>query len=205
MKTKLLSSHQLIKIAVLLLLVHSISQLNAQTKPERAGQPAFVGLGLGINDNGLAIGVELPVLKMLSLGGTAGLGGWGWKVGAGITYYPSHTPYKSGISVSYYSASGIDRVQQSLWVEPNGAEKSVYLKLHRVGTVNLVYSYNLKVGKASKFVFSGGYAIAVSNDPAFEILDNSQGEIVLNDASESLMEFLKPGGVIVGVKFMFGI
>lgn len=192
-------------VAAILLFVLSINQLNAQTKPERVGQPAFVGLGLGINDNGLAIGVELPVLPMFSIGGTAGLGGWGWKVGAGITYYPSHTPFKSGISVSYYSASGIDRVKQTLWVEPNGAEKDVYLKLHRVGTVNLVYSYNLKVGKASKFVFSGGYAIAVSNDPAYEILDNSQENTVLTDYSENFMEFMKPGGLIVGVKFMFGI
>jgi hypothetical protein len=205
MKTTSISRKLPLFMAAMMLFVLSGSHINAQTKPERIGQPAFVGLGLGINDNGLAIGLELPVLPMFSIVGTAGLGAWGWKVGAGITYYPSHTPFKSGISVSYYSASGIDRVKQVLWVEPDGAETDVYLKLYRVGTVNLVYSYNLKVGKASKFVFSGGYAIPVSNDPAYEILYNSQGNIVLTDYSENFMEFMKPGGLIVGVKFMFGI
>jgi hypothetical protein len=168
---------------------------------QKEAQPIFLGFGMGINDGGLGVSIELPVLQTFSFFGNAGIGGWGWKLGGGIIYYPKHIPYKSSYSVSYYTASGLKDFKTNLWIEPNGVEESVDIDLYRAGTVNLVYSYNLKVGRSSKFVFSGGYAIPITNKP-YKLHDET---VVLTESSKQFLEFMQPGGVVIGVKFMVGI
>ena len=179
-----------------------LAQSNLKDENEVKAQPLFLGFGSSINDCGiLSAGIELPVLKMFSFYGTAGLGSWGWKIGGGITYYPQHKPFKSGYSLAYYSASGLDNFETKLTVEPNGNEQTVKLNLLRAGTVNLVYSYNLKVGQSSKFVFYGGYAIPVTEN-AYTIIDPT---VTLTETSIQFLNVMQPGGVIIGVKYMIGI
>jgi len=168
---------------------------------QKEANPVFLGFGLSINDAGLGFGIELPMLHAFSVFGNAGIGMWGWKLGGGIVYYPKHIPYKSSYSVSYYTASGLKDFKTNLWTEPTGAEEEVDIDLYRAGTVNLVYSYNLKVGKSSKFVFSGGYAIPVTTKP-YKLHDDA---VVLTESSIQFLELMQPGGVIIGVKYMIGI
>jgi hypothetical protein len=205
MKTKRKKINTVVILATLAIIVLSSDPVLAQSNLKDVDvvktQPVFLGFGTSINDCGiLSAGVEFPVLKMFSLYGSAGLGSWGWKIGGGITYYPQHKPFKSGYSVAYYSASGLDNFETKLMVEPSGIEQNVKLNLKQAGTVNFVYSYNLKVGQSSKFVFYAGYAIPVT-EKAYTIVDN----VSLTETSIQFLNIMQPGGVIIGVKFMIGI
>jgi hypothetical protein len=194
-------------VVIMIISILSVSPLSAQSNLkdndfEKKATSAFIGFGTGINDGGMLFaGVELPVFKAVSIFANAGLGGWGWKIGGGLIYYPQHIPYKSGFSIAYYTASGLNDYTMKLWVEPSGVEESVNIDLKRCGSVNLVYSYNLKVGRSSKFVFSGGYSIPVTNDP-YEVKDKS---IVITASSKQLLNYMQPGGLVVGVKCMIGL
>lgn len=63
-----------------------------------------------------------------------------------------------------------------------------------------MYSYNLKVGKKSKFVFSGGYSIPMKNN----IYMVESGHLI-TDKSRKFIDFMAPGGLILGIKYMQGI
>lgn len=161
----------------------------------------FIGIGLGINDYGLGGCIEIPIVEKLSLYGNAGIGGWGWKLGAGISFYPSKSPYGSSFSIGYASASGLKDFETALAVEPNNQNELVTLNLNRVETLNLVYSYNFQLGKKSKFALSAGYAIPVTNN-AYDIITTG---VTLTETSKQVMDILQPGGLILGFKFLFGI
>ena len=75
------------------------------------------------------------------------------------------------------------------------------LDLNQVGTVNLIYSYNFQLGKSSKFVFSAGYAIPVT-DKAYELKTIG---MTLTETSKEVIDLMQPGGVILGIKILFGV
>lgn len=161
----------------------------------------FIGVGLGINDYGFGGCLEVPVAEKLSLYGNAGLGGWGWKLGAGVSFYLSKNPYGSSLSIGYASASGLKDFQTELEVEPNNQNSMITLDLYRVGTINLVYAYNFKLGNKSKFALSTGYAIPVTKN-AYDVKTSG---VTLTETSKQVMNFVQPGGLILGFKFLFGI
>jgi hypothetical protein len=160
----------------------------------------FFGFGLGFNDYGAGLCGEFSIINKLSAFANAGIGGWGWKLGGGLAFYPKGLPYKSSYSIGYSHASGMKNYETTLATvaDPNA---TVLLDLNPVGTINLLYSYNIILGKKHKVVFSGGYAINISG----------QGWVVktpgavLTPTSEQTLKTLQPGGLIVGLKFMFGI
>ena len=170
--------------------------------PEMVATPStLVGFGFGINDYGLGGGVELPIAKKITLYGNIGIGGWGWKVGGGLSFYPQQMLYKSSISLGYSVAMGGKGLEEELEVEPSGQSQKVVLDLNKVGTVNLIYSYNIKIGRYSKFVVSTGYAIPVTSN-AYEV--KSPG-VTLTESSKQIISVMQPGGLIFGLKFMFGM
>jgi hypothetical protein len=65
----------------------------------------------------------------------------------------------------------------------------------------LIYTYNLRIGNACKAGFSAGYAIPLSTEP---YTVNTPG-VTLTETSKQLMDIMAPGGLIVGIRFMFGI
>lgn len=162
---------------------------------------AFIGVGLGFNDNGLGGCLEIPIEKKLSFYGNAGLGGWGWKLGGGFSFYPSTGPYGSSLSIGYASASGFQNFQTQLTIEPNDEYRIIVLDTNPVGTVNLVYAYNLQLGKKSKFALSAGYAMPVTKN-AYDVITPG---VVLSETSKQILEIMQPGGLILGLKFLFGI
>lgn len=161
----------------------------------------FLGIGLGINDNGFGGCIEIPLIEKLSLYGNAGLGGWGWKLGGGISFYPSKGPYGTSFSIGYASASGFKNFETELAVEPDNQNKLILLNLNPVGTVNLVYAHNFRMGQKSKFALSAGYAIPVTKN-AYDVITTGE---TLSDISMQVMDIMQPGGLIVGFKFLFGI
>ncbi|MCF8370704.1 MAG: hypothetical protein K9H64_03710 [Bacteroidales bacterium] len=205
MKTKSILTNLLTVIMLITFLLFVNGSIHAQQDPqttETTHTPQiFIGLGLGLNEYGLGGCMEIPIVDRLSIYGNAGLGGWGWKLGAGISFYPSKTPYKSSFGIGYASASGLKDFETELPVEPNDQNKKVTLDLNRVGTINLVYSYNFHLGRKSKFVLSTGYAIPVTNN-AYEL--KSTG-VILSETAKQALVIIQPGGLILGFKFLFGV
>ena len=161
----------------------------------------FIGLGMGINDYGLGIGAELNVNKKLWLYGIGGYSTWGYRLTSGLTFYPGLNGFKSSVTIGYSYASGQKDHISKLNVEQfNGVvEKNVLLDLYPISTLNLIYSYNVIVGRKSKLVFSGGYSIVLTE----ELYENKSG-YQLTDGSKEFIEFMAPGGIVVGIKFMIG-
>lgn len=161
----------------------------------------FLGGGLSLNDYGFGACIEIPVISKLSIYGNAGLGGWGTKLGVGIHFYFSKTPYRSAFSIGYATASGLEDFETQLQVYPSGLTETVILDLHRAGSLNFRYSYNFRLGKKHKFVLTAGYAVPLSTNP-YEL--KTKG-VTLSETSKQVLDLLQPGGLIFGFKFMFGV
>jgi hypothetical protein len=171
-------------------------QLEYVNRPVQT-RPFYFGFGLGVNDYGLGLNLEAPIAQNLSINGNVGIGGWGLKLGGSINLYSLNN--HSEFSLGYSHASGIKDFHTELSVEPNGKEQSVNLDLNQVSTINLIYSYNIKVGRSSKIAFSGGYAICLTNE-AYRIKDF----VTLDTTSQLVIDMMQPGGLIFGVKLMIG-
>ncbi len=196
------------------LLSFNIPMVSSQSfVPIKAPSPAgFIGLGFGVNNYGLGIGSEMKVQDVLWVYGNAGISTWGYRLTGGVTFYPGSNGYKSSFSLGYSYASGIKNFEPSLEVEDDSynrysygnyshyTDERVLLDLHPVTTLNLIYAYNLKVGRKSKFVFSGGYSVILTE----ELFENRTFHTLSNRA-KNFIDIMAPGGLIVGVKFMIGV
>jgi hypothetical protein len=161
----------------------------------------YLGLGLGINDYGLGILLEMPVTRTISLSGGVGIGGWGTKIGGGINIYADHVGRGSEFSLGYSQASGLKDFETTMAVNPGDKNQLVRLDLYTVSTINLIYTYNLKVGKSFKAGFSVGYAFCIT-ESAYKLKTSG---VTLTTASQQVLNMMQPGGLIIGMKFMFGI
>lgn len=195
----------IILLSGFLLIIISGNQLFGQQYFEGSNDAkvpsVYLGLGLGINDYGIGVGLEIPLTDKLSINGNAGLGGWGWKIGGNINLYSKQVPYNSEFSLGFSHASGLQGFKQELGVGSNDTKQMVELDLNTVETINLMYTYNLRVGNSCKAAFSAGYAISITNIP-YEVKTSG---VVLSETSKQIIDIMQPGGLIIGVKFMFGI
>lgn len=164
----------------------------------------FLGVASGINNySGLAgVGMEALVMPSLSLFGQAGLGSWGTKIGGGFRYYPAQIPFGSAWGIGYSIASGLIDFEAELEVENPTRTYFVLLDLHRVGTLNIDYSYNFRVGRMNKISFHAGYAIRLGGSNHYKV--KTPG-IKLSQSSEQVMRILQPGGLLLGLSLMIGI
>ena len=202
MKIKVKKLHLTILIEGLLLIKPIDHLFGQQIMQQPYETPSvYFGLGLAINDYGLGLGLEIPLSGKLSINGNAGIGGWGWKIGWSINFYPIQISNKSEFSLGYSRASGLQDFTQDLWVEPDERKQPVKLDLNVVETINLIYTYNIKIGNSFKTRISAGYAIPVTKTP-YEI--KTLG-VVLSSTSKQVMDIMQPGGLIFGIRFMFGI
>lgn len=161
-------------------------------------QHFFIGIGLGVNDYGLGFILESPAINSFSFNVDAGVGGWGWKLGGSMNQYLSGDKHHE-LSLGYSYASGLKDFETDLSVEPSGENQNVKLDLLEVSTVNVIYTYNVAVGRASKIAFSAGYAICLTGD-GYRVYS----PVVLDRTSDMLLDIMKPGGIIVGIRLMIG-
>jgi len=159
----------------------------------------YLGIGLGFNDYGFGLNLEVPVTQKISINGNLGVGGWGYKLGGSINFYPTDVTGKSEISIGYSRASGLQDFETELWIEPDDTESSVVLDMNVVHTMNLTYTYYLQLGRSGKAGLSAGYAITL-NQNTYDI----DGSEILTPNSEKVLDIMQPGGFIVGFRFMFG-
>jgi len=163
----------------------------------------FLGLGSGINNYTGFLGVsgEFVISPKSTFFIVAGTGGWGSKIGGGFALYPKGAPFKSCFSGGISLATGISEYELQLetvnYIDPI----PVVMKLKPAPTLNLMYSYNFRLKKKSKFVLKTGLAIALVNEP-YSILYTDDK---LTDTSKAIMKILQPGGLIIGMDFLFGL
>jgi hypothetical protein len=159
----------------------------------------YFGLGLGVNDYGAGLIAEVPFTNHISMNANAGIGGWGWKLGGSLNYYPVDVTRGHEFSLGFSTASGLLNFTTEMPVEPDGNSTNVTFDLFRVNTVNLIYTYNVKVGKACKLGLSAGWSVSLTSD-AYHITSGQ----TLDETGKAVMNVMQPGGLIVGIRFMIG-
>lgn len=184
---------------VLIYIQSSNYELRAQTYNETYKQAPYIGFGLGVNDYGLGAGLEIPVSNKIAIYCNAGVGGWGYKLSAGLSFFPRQVHFGPAFNIGYAFASGLKDLETELGVNPNNTSQKVLLDLKKANTVNLFYSYSWTLRRTGKFSISFGYAIPFEEKP-YELKTE---KIELSSSSEQIMEILQPGGLIFGLKFMF--
>ncbi len=201
MKTTLKKLSLIILFAGAIFCIQSMNPLHGQDYSDVRIPSVYLGMGFEVNNYGFGLGLEIPVSGKMSLTGNIGIGGWGFKIGGTINYYFTDVTGKSELSLGYSGASGLKNFSTELFVEPNDTKQTVNLDLNVVQTVNLMYTYNLRIGRSSKIGFTGGYAISLTNTP-YKL--NTTG-VTLSSSSEGVLNIMQPGGLIVGIRFMFGL
>ncbi|NJO88422.1 MAG: hypothetical protein HC831_05230 [Chloroflexia bacterium] len=182
-------------------LIFSNNNVTAQSYTENYNQAPYLGLGLGINDYGLGVGLEIPLNHKLNTYGNIGVGGWGYKMGVGLSYFPRQAPFGGSFNIGYSHALGFKDFETELEVASSNTTQKVLLDLEPVGTINLFYTYSWTLGRTGKFSLSGGYAIPLEED-AYEVKTQN---VKLSSTSKQVLEIMQPGGFILGLKFMFRI
>ncbi|MGZ3863873.1 MAG: hypothetical protein ACXVPN_02035 [Bacteroidia bacterium] len=207
------------KLFFCLLVLHSLSmlpqQINAQPAPVRRPismaasdtlPKIYVGGGSGLEYFsgiiGVVAGYKLTPNLILKAG--LGIGGWGRKFSAGITYY--FKPGSSwGLGLSYSSSSGNNNATTNLDVINDSGmvvKQSVHIALLRASTVNLMVSKRWVFRKKNEFLLEGGYCVPVETDP-YKTLDGS----ILAEKSKRVLRLQQPGGyhLILGISLLFGL
>lgn len=196
---------------------HNVSaQENSNTKSKLP--KTFLGAGFGINDYGISVGLEHAISNNFSIYGTGGLDTWGLRATGGLSWYLKENGFGSSISMGISYSSGMEELETTLetsgynsgyggygeygygYQPLNDTEAEVTLHLLSYATINLVYSYNLRIGNKSKFAFSGGYSLPLEDD-----IYMVKSGYILTDKSKTFINWMAPGGFIIGVKFMLGV
>ncbi len=183
----------------LVMFLFSTTQLSAQREILDT-PPVFITLGTGINHTGLlSIGVEVPVHENIAVFGDAGVGGWGLKLGAGVGYFPKSVRKGPGLNLAYYTASGSGGEPLAQFEDGSNSYEFI---MSRVGTLNFTYSQNWHLGRRGKFSLVAGYAVAAGNKDTSYV--DALGQEI-NDVARTFMGVIHPDGLIIGIKFLFGV
>ncbi len=177
---------------------------SAQAQDDFKLKQTFLVFGTGINNNCglLGIGLEQFVSEKISLFGAAGIGTWGAKVTGGARFYLDGKT-GSAFGVSYSAATGGKDVEVEIEAMVNNTKQKVKEKfdLKQVSAINLTWMKHWQVGNKSRFNLELGYSINMSGENNY----TSKSGLLLTDESKAVMNFLQPGGIIIGLGFSFGI
>ncbi len=170
---------------------------------EKDYETMYVGFGTGLNNYTGLIGglIEVPLNENLVVQGAIGLGTWGYKFGGSVGFYIDGVQQGGEFSLGYTIATGSKEPIETKMELSNKSEQDVLILYKPAGTVNLAYNYNIKMGRANKFVISVGYAFGVS-PKAWEL--KSTG-VKLSSTSESVVNAMQPSGLLFGLHLLFGL
>ncbi|MDP3461222.1 MAG: hypothetical protein Q8S18_00365 [Bacteroidales bacterium] len=187
--------------AIMLLSIPSFSQTMASSSDVDFRKNAYIGIGTGLNSYTglLGLRLEVPLTDRFFLFGGAGIGSWGYKIGGGLSYNLKKSLFGPAISLGYSSASGLVDFETKLETT-SGTETMVTLDLKEVGNLNLMYSYQWKIGKGNKISLGTGYSFKLTSD-FYDVTSNHS----LSSSSKQVLEIMAPGGLIVSFAFLFGI
>lgn len=198
-----------IKLFILLFVIVLLNKAKAQSKndygPLTKNPVFYIGVGAGLNNNcgltGLKLGVRLS--DRLLLDASAGLGSWGSKVGLGIVFNAVNTNAWCPV-ISISRATGLDEVPLNLEVQNiygiTGTTE-VKMKCNPATLFNISVQRQWIRKKGNRLVFEMGYSILLDG-ASYELLDN---RYTLTTRSKSVMNVLKPGGLMLAFSYNFGV
>ena len=199
-----------LKLSVLLSIIAicntlSYSQTNKYDVAPKS--PSFYfGLGTGINVNTGLAGIKLGarINESALIEASAGIGSWGNKMGLGIVLNAKNsTSWCPVISIS--RATGLDKFPTNLEMKNfYGAtyKRDVDITLKPTTLLNISMQRQWVRPNGNRIVLELGYSIMVAGGE-YEIALN-QGE-KLSDISERAMNTFKPGGIMIGFSYNFGV
>lgn len=173
----------------------------SQTEVTEYVPKAFLGTSTGFNNMNGMLGItgEIQLVKNVSVFGAAGFGGWGTKATAGVKYYRNF-PYGTHFGMSYSGAGGFKDFKTTLDTETPGGKKEVTMDLEKAHNINLVIGYNWRLFKRGRFHLEFGYSVPLEDKP-YTITSGD----VLSEEGEMAMNFITPGGLIMGIGFSVGL
>lgn len=181
--------------------VNSQNTVNPFIEPEFNPPTVYLGFSTGINNMIGVFGpqIEIVTSKPLRIGAGIGLSTWGTKWAINAQYYPLDW-YKLFLKAGYSRNSGLEDVVTDLELVSGDIEE-VNLNLNPVGNLFLTAGYAWKVGKRNKFYVEGGYAIPLTTEDYYTILD----PVEISSNSKRDLEMLRPGGLVIALGINFAI
>lgn len=190
-------------IILLLLCMFLLVKVDAQNitenQPDEYPQ-LYLGFGTGFDNFTGAIGVSgtLKVYDRFSVRGGYGFSGWGQKGSIGIKYDTNETG-KWSYCLGYSHSPGFKGFKVNMELE-SGVEKEITVDYLSAGTINLAIDRNWRIGRAGIFYIEFGYAIPLQSN-RWRVTDGSD----ISSISESTLNILQPGGLILGAGFTFKV
>jgi hypothetical protein len=160
---------------------------------------SYLGLCTGINNIAGFAGLtfEVPLSENASAKLGLGLGAWGVKIGLAAKYYKEYASSWS-FGAGYSTASGASGVELTLMrASTPTIEEKVKVDLTRSHNLDLVAGKAW--GKSVKFSLELGYSVRVGG-ATFAPVDKN---FALSDNSKTVLNVLRPGGLIVGMGLLF--
>jgi hypothetical protein len=189
----------------LFLLIGIFAALNLVAQEEQVTEPTkqpnfYLGTSTGINNfNGLlGITSEIRLKGTTFLRAGTGIGGWGTKYSIGLRRENKMTS-GWGFGLSYSMANGLKNFETELELESGSTEK-VTLDLLGASCVNLTTGYNVVFGNGNKFYVEFGFGVKIEDEP-YKV----QNDKKLSDNGKAVLKVMQPGGIILGIGFLFGL
>lgn len=160
----------------------------------------FLGPSFGINNNGglFANNIEIGVDQHLSIGGGFGLGLWGLKGYVEGKYYFKECYKGWAVGLAVTRAGGLGEViyEDSLGTFP----QSVIMRTLPQTNIALQGYRYFKLGRRHRFHICGGYSFETTARK-FQVVGSNNPSYTL----ARTIEFMAPGGFIIGCGFSFGL
>jgi len=194
-------------LVTIIVITNNIAFSQTNKYDEAPKSPSFYfGLGTGINVNtgltGIKLGARLNESTLVEA--SAGIGSWGNKFGLGVVLNAKN-PASWCPVISISRATGIDKLSTNLeFKNALGAtnKRDIDVTLNPATLFNISMQRQWIRPKGNRIVLELGYSILFAGSEYSVALN--QGE-KLSDASEKVMNSLKPGGIMIGFSYNFGI
>lgn len=169
---------------------------------ESTSKKVFIGPSFGTNNPTGLIGfkADFRIKDHWLLGGGAGLGGWGYKLGftAQYLFKKEMRGFGLGTGLTYTTGGANDlKITEN---KPSGYSQEVSIKQKPCSTILLTGSNYFKMGKKNRFYLQYGFSIALNRDQ-FDVYSNT----TIEDETQAIINILSPGGILFGFGFLFGV
>lgn len=166
------------------------------------GPPFYLTTGTGVNNNYGLIGLvfDVPVQKYFSIEGGGGISTWGTKIGLSGKYYMKE--YERGWAFGFGLTYSSGRKTVTTNMETIYGNENVTIDFNPQTNLFLAAYHYWNLGKRrNRFYLEGGWSAALSGGDKFKQVAGDP----LSDNSTRALNFIAPGGLIVGVGFSFAI
>ncbi len=163
---------------------------------------SWLGISTGINYGGiLALTGEFKIVKKTTLAAYAGIGTWGYKLGADFRFYRNY-PRSMYYIVGLARATGLPEPLE-LQLETNNvpAGENVLVTIKPVTNLNVGLGFAWKLGRNSRFILELGYALKVSSGDGYSVPPSTG----ITENSKDLLSMMRPGGLRLGLGLSFGL